>query len=45
MLYQIFVEPQVNREAIITYKHGMYEYSHEFLIDLRLRILGLNFIE
>ena len=26
--------------AIITYKHGIYEFSHELPNDLRLRILG-----
>ena len=36
MFYQIFFLPQVNRCAIITYKHGM----HELPKGLRLRILG-----
>ena len=31
--------PQSKRGAIITYKHGIYELSHEFPNDLRLRIL------
>ena len=36
MFYQIFPSPQVKRCAIITYKHGIYELSHEFPNDLRL---------
>ena len=40
MFYQIFVSPQVKRWGIITYKHGIYELSHEFPNDLRLRILA-----
>ena len=40
MFYQFFLLPQVNRCAIITYKHGMYELPHELPDDLRLRILG-----
>ena len=40
MLYQIFLLPQVKRCANITYKHGIYEFPHELLDDLRLRILG-----
>ena len=40
MFYQFFRSPQVNRCAIITYKHGMYEVPHELPDDLRLRILG-----
>ena len=39
MLYQIFILPQVRRYAIITYKHGIYELSHKFLNNLRLKIL------
>ena len=30
MFYQIFLSPQVKRYAIITYKHGIYELSHDF---------------
>ena len=26
MFYQIFLSPQVKRYAIITYKHGIYEF-------------------
>ena len=40
MYYQILFSPQVKRWAIITYKHGMYELSHELPNDLRLKILG-----
>ena len=29
MFYQIFLSPQVERYAIITYKHGIYELPHE----------------
>ena len=37
MFYQIFLSPQVNRCAIITYKHGIYELTHELPKDLRLK--------
>ena len=40
MPYQIFLSPHVKRCAIITYKDGIYELSHEFPNDLSLRILG-----
>ena len=40
MFYQIFLSPQVKLCAIITYKHGMYEFPHELPINLKLRILG-----
>ena len=36
MFYQVFFSPQVKRCAIITYKHGIYELSHELRKDLRL---------
>ena len=36
MFYQIFLSPQVKRQAIITYKHGTYELAN----NLRIRILG-----
>ena len=35
MFYQIFLSPQVNWCAIITYKHGIYELPHELPSDLR----------
>ena len=41
MFYQIFISLQVKRWVIITYKHGIYELSHELPNDLRLRILGI----
>ena len=37
MFYQISFSPQVKLYAIITYKHSIYELSHELLNDLRLR--------
>ena len=37
--YQIFISPQVKRSMIISNKHGIYELSHKFPNDLRLRIL------
>ena len=40
MFYKVFFSPQVKQCAIITYKHGMYEPSHELPNDLKLRILG-----
>ena len=53
MFYHILLSPQVKRWAIITYKHGIYEFPHELTNDLRLRILrnqersgkSQNFIE
>ena len=39
MFYQIFFSPQVERYAIITYKHGICELSHELQNDFRLKIL------
>ena len=53
MFYQIFFSPQVKGCTIITYKHGIKKFPHEFPNDLRLKILGnweisgncLNFIE
>ena len=44
MFYQIFLSPQVNRCAIITYKHGIYELPQELPNDLRLKILGGVFV-
>ena len=38
MFYQIFLSPQVKRCAIITYKHGIYELTHEFPNDLTILI-------
>ena len=40
MFYQVFLPPQVKRSVMITYKHGVYDLSHELPNDLRLRILG-----
>ena len=37
MFYQTFLSLEVKRCAIITYKHGIYELSHELPNDLRLR--------
>ena len=37
MFYQIFISPQVKRWAIVTYKYGIYELSHELPNDFRLR--------
>ena len=39
MFYQIFLSPQVERYAIITFKHGIWELSHQLQNDLRLKIL------
>ena len=36
MFYQIFLSPQVKQWAIITYKHGIYDLSHELTNDLRI---------
>ena len=40
MFYQIVFSPEVKRCAIITYKYGIYEFSHELPNHLRLGILG-----
>ena len=53
MFYQITSSPQKKRWAIITYKHGIYEFPHELPNDLRFKIFEdyeisgnfLNFIE
>ena len=42
MFYQIFVSPQVKQWAIITYKHGIYEFPHELPNDLILRTLEIK---
>ena len=39
MFYQIFLSPQVNRCAIITYNYGIDEFPHDLLNVLRLSIL------
>ena len=39
MIYQICLSEQVKRCEIITYEHGIYELTHNFPNDLRLRIL------
>ena len=31
MFYQVFLSPQVKHWAIITYTHGIYEWSHGLL--------------
>ena len=38
MIYQFLFSPQVKRSAIISNKHGIYEFPHKWLNDLRLRI-------
>ena len=43
MFYQIFLSPQVERCAIIIYKHGIYELLHELpneILGKGLRKLG-----
>ena len=40
MFYKFFFSPPVKRCAIITYKHYIFEWPHEFPNNLRLRILG-----
>ena len=39
MFYQTILPPQVKRCAIIIYKHGIYQLSHEWPNELKLRIL------
>ena len=36
MFYQVLVSPQMKWCPVITYKHGLYEVSHELPKDLRL---------
>ena len=36
--YQIFLSPKVKQCAIITYKHGIYEFPYKLPNDLRLSI-------
>ena len=38
MFYQIFLSPKVKQCAIITYKHGIYEFPYKLPNDLRLSI-------
>ena len=40
IFYQIFSLPQVKRQSIFTYKHGIYNLPHELPNDLRFTILG-----
>ena len=40
IFYQICFSPQVNRSVIITWKWGIYEFSHELPNELRLRVSG-----
>ena len=40
ILYKILFSPQVKRSVIISNKHGICELPHEFLNNLRLRVLG-----
>ena len=40
MFFQTFFTPEVQRWAIIAYKHGIYELPHELPNDLKLTILG-----
>ena len=40
MFHQIFLSSQVKRCVIITHKHGIYDLSHDFPDELRLRILA-----
>ena len=53
MFHQILSSPQVKQWEIISFKHGIYEFPHEWPNDLGLRNLlnqemsetSLNFIE
>ena len=40
MIYKIFLSPQMEEWAIITYKHGIQEVHHELPKDLRASTLG-----
>ena len=37
MLYQNFFSPQVKQSVVISNKHGIYKFSHDFPNGLRLR--------
>ena len=39
MVCKIFLSPLVKRCALVTYKYGIYELTHELPNDLRLSIL------
>ena len=36
----MFLSAHVKGSVIITFKHGIYEFAHDFPNDLRLKILG-----
>ena len=38
MFYQILLSPRVERGAVISNKHGIYELSHKLPNNLRLKI-------
>ena len=38
MFYQILLSPKVERGAVISNKHGIYELSHKLPNNLRLKI-------
>ena len=40
MFDQIFLSPQVKRSMTISNRHGIYKLPYEFLIDLKLYMLG-----
>ena len=40
MFKQILLSPQVERGAVISNKHGIYELPHELPNDLRLGIIN-----
>ena len=40
MFYQIFLSPQVKRNASFSNKQSLYELPHKVPSSLRLRILG-----
>ena len=42
MFDQIFLLPQLKRSVITNNRYGIYEFPHELLNDLRLRILGIS---
>ena len=42
MFWQIFISPQVKRNAIISYKHGIYELPQKLSNNLRLKKLENN---
>ena len=42
MFDQVFLSPQVKRSSIISNKHGIFDFPHDFPYDLRLKTYDLT---